>query len=163
MKRTFAVLILVFSLTVGLLAQPGPRRGPGPAAVPGMAWEGRGYALNALDLTEDQEEKIDDLRLKHQKETIPLRTELDELRASYRLMVVDEKVPESEIEKNLKKQNDVLLKRRMAQTRHIRDVRSILTEEQKTRFDTHFLKKERGPRRGFGGQGRKNRLNRGPQ
>jgi Spy/CpxP family protein refolding chaperone len=163
MKRTFAVLILVFSLTAALVAQPGSRRGPGPAAVPGMAWEGRGYALNALDLTEDQEQKIDDLRLEHQKEMIPLRTELDELRASYRLMVVDEQVSESEIEKNLKKQNDVLLKRRMEQVRHIREVRSLLTDEQKTRFDTHFLKKERGSRRGFGGQDRKNRFNRGPQ
>ncbi len=92
-----------------------------------------------LNLTAEQETQLDKLRLEHQKEVTLVRSEIHNLNAAYRLMVIDDGVSEAKLKKQIAaisaKREALALKR----AQHQRKVRSLLTDEQKVKFDQHVI------------------------
>ena len=50
-----------------------------------------------------------------------------------------EKASDSKIKKLIQKRNDLRTEVELLHATHIRSVRALLTEKQKTKFDTHYL------------------------
>lgn len=109
-----------------------------------------------LDLSAEQQIQIDKLRLAHQKEVTLLRSEVQNLNTAYRLMIVDESVSEAKLKKQIalisEKRETLNLKR----VQHQRQVRNLLTDEQKVKFDQHVIS-GRGQRGHKGNRGPGNR------
>jgi Spy/CpxP family protein refolding chaperone len=107
------------------------------SALPGLAqrdwWMGRG-AFSGLNLTSDQIDKIQELRLEFQKEILQLRTELQirftEIRNMYYRGESQAKIYAKQEEVDLL--SDEMEKRYMA---YQTEIRGLLTDEQKLLFD----------------------------
>ena len=98
-----------------------------------------GGPMGLPKLTEEQQSKIQDLRLAHQKEVLPLRTDLQKQQASLKLELTADKFNEGKV-KTIQSEISRLtgeLTSKMVQ--HLRAVREILTPEQKKVFDQHIL------------------------
>lgn len=143
MKHTFitSLALIVFITASSVFAQrPGfhsdRKMGPRTQQFQKMAM---------LDLTAEQKTQIDQLRLEHQKEVTLARSEMRALNTAYRLMVIDDGVSESKLKKQIAtisaKREALALKR----AQHQRQVRSLLTDAQKVKFDQHVIS-ERGKR-----------------
>lgn len=149
MKTTkfFALLFSGLLLAASLMAQPpmSQFKGRQPGQPPA------GKAMAQLQLTDKQQSQIAKLRLDMQKEMLPLRDQVHSLQTQYRLMVIDPKVSKADLQKQLNKISAVRQKMALKRAEHQRQVRSLLTDEQKLKFDQHFLsapKKGRMGRRG---------------
>ena len=151
MKRQISILSLlgILLLSLALLAQSG--RGNR-----GGQWEDRGSWLDrALDLTEEQQAKMEDLRLQHQKEMIPLRSQVESLRSELNLAITADKFDKGKVEKIVNDMQKVRTQLQMSRVLHQQAVRELLTSEQRKKYNLHILspKSHRGGR-GFGhGQG----------
>jgi Spy/CpxP family protein refolding chaperone len=78
-------VVLVSGLVVAVMAQPGPRRGPGGFGGPG----GGGLpGLQQLDLTDAQKEQIKQINESHRAEFERLATQMRELREKVQSEVV---------------------------------------------------------------------------
>ena len=148
MKRNFillsaAVIVLVLAgLSLAQMERRGPMEGPRHQMFrehePGM------FAM--LNLTDAQKEQIEKLRTEHMKNVLPLRNELGELRAELRTLSTVDKVNMTDINKKIDEMGKVqteLMKERAA---HRQQIRSLLTDEQRVKFDSH-------PARGSMGRG----------
>lgn len=130
-RSTILTLILFSALSFGnLFAQRAPRMdNDGPRAM----------KMAQLDLTEQQQTQIDKLRLEHQKDMTPLRDEIRSLESEFRLMIIDEKASESKLKKQAAKISTKRTEMQLMRAKHLRQVRSLLTDEQKVKFDQHIL------------------------
>lgn len=95
--------------------------------------------MRALDLTEEQQSRISEMKLRLQRDITPLKAEIHKLRADLKLVLTAEKF-DAETLKRLngeirKLQEEIKLKHLM----HQRAVRDLLTAEQKKKFDLHIL------------------------
>lgn len=147
MKKTVMVAALSIVLAVGSsLAVAGPRGG-GPGMGSGHGWgnqmgsgygwnDGRGSgpmmndALAALKLTDEQNAKVQEVRLAFQKEQLPLHNELYGKRAELRTMWLE---PSPDQEAILAKQGEIsALEGKLAEAliNHRFAMRAILTPEQ---------------------------------
>lgn len=142
MKRTF-ILSLIFM--VALTASNVFAQRPGFDQDKPMGE--RFQKCNNLNLTDDQKTQIDKLRLEHQKEIIPLRNEVHSLQSEYNLLIIDDKVSEAKLKKQA--ENISTLRETLALKRalHQRQVRSLLTDEQKVKFDQQIIsgRGQKGP------------------
>jgi len=142
MKRTiFAVsgtLLLVLLVGIGLLfAQEGPF--PGPRKMVGM--RGPGSLFNRVDefadeigLTDEQVEKIKDIRNKNAKEIIDLNAEKKKAEIDLRKLMEDPDAKSSTIEKSAKKVMEQENAIRTAQLDAMLEIRDILTPEQRAKL-----------------------------
>lgn len=89
------------------------------------------YIHELLNLTADQESKLDELRDKHQAEMIDLRAELDKARIENQKVRRTDKLNRTEVLNQTKKMNEIKNKMAEARTNHFIDVQNILTEEQR--------------------------------
>ncbi|MFZ0389825.1 MAG: Spy/CpxP family protein refolding chaperone, partial [Calditrichia bacterium] len=154
MRRT-----LLFSLIAGLLllgqlalAQP-PGRGQGR----GPAWNqdtdgrpGMNRMVKGLNLTDEQLNRMDDLKLQLQKEMIPLQSDLTRMRSELHLMMTDDNPNMGRINKKIGEISDVRRQMQEKQISHRMEVRKLLDETQKKRFDAMLLNSRKGQRGGFG-------------
>lgn len=129
-----AITIGVFTVAAVALAQ-----GPG---------SGSGFGSKGLDLSEDQETKIEALRLDMQKEMIPLHNQLDNLRSELHLLMTEEKADQGAIDQKIEAMSQLRTKIQKKRTQHHLAVRSILNKEQRVKFDQRML--ARGNGHGFG-------------
>ena len=130
-KKIIALAILVLAVA---LAQPGPGHQSGKG-------EFRTSLMEELDLTNDQQKKIDNMREAMQLEAIDLRADIQKLELKL----------ESEMKANNSSKKSVMAvaaklnaKRGELQTMHISnrfDVRALLTVEQRQLFDSRPFKK----------------------
>jgi len=145
MKRSiFTSLTLAIFIFTGIVwAQPG-NFGQGHPMGPQM------QKMNQLQLSEKQQTKMDGLRLDFQKQILPLRSELQVLKTAYKLMVIDDKVSESKLKAQLQKISAKRQEIALMRVKHTRQIRSLLTADQKTKFDQHYLssKKRNGRKAG---------------
>jgi Spy/CpxP family protein refolding chaperone len=149
MKRTLVVLlIMVFCLSAFALAQQDTQKAPAPAAgkmdkmqhMGMMRGNGDPGAMMGLPkLTDEQKTKIQDLRLSHQKEIIPLRADLQKLQASMKLELTADKFNESKVKSLQADISKVMNEIASKSIVHMRTVRDLLAPEQKKAFDQRIL------------------------
>lgn len=150
MKRTITrVLTLALFLTAAAFSQEEPAKQPVPKSpMPGqgrmgmrMQQQGGPNAAQMMlpGLTPEQRKKMTDLRLAHQKETLPLRTQLGKLAGDLKLEITAEKFNEGKV-KSI--QAEIAKLRNEMETKavfHKRAVRDLLDADQKTMFDQKIL------------------------
>lgn len=125
----------------------GSGRGQGTGMGMGMYNENRPDHFNMIpDLTEEQQAKIEELRIQHIKEAVTLRNQMNELQARQRTLLTENFDNEKEIVANIESVSDLKEKMMKQRYQHRKAIRNILTEEQKTFFDLHY-----GKRRGMRG------------
>ncbi len=129
-KRAILIAIISLFLLGTVIAQPGPKPQPNYPFLP---------IFRGLNLSEDQQSKIEDLHLAMQKKMITLRGELQKLQSDFRLMVIDDKVSEGQLEKQLRKIHELKLKMDLERAKTKRKVRALLTDVQKKKFDSMYL------------------------
>ncbi len=101
----------------------GPQRGP-------MAF---------LNLTDEQQAKVQDLALAHQKEMIAIQAELQKQHAAMKLEVTADKFNEGKVKSIQGEISKLMSDIAMKTILHQRAVRDLLTPEQKKQFDHHIL------------------------
>ena len=137
MKRILTIVIASILLSVILIptisAQPckGLRNEAHPPGMQGCC--------KGMDFTDDQQAKIADLRLKLQKEMLPLRTELQSKVAEIQLMKTENAPSLNKIDKLIDDAQEVRAKMAKAKVRHQLEVRKLLTPEQQKKFDSRML------------------------
>jgi len=89
------------------------------------------------DLTEEQQEKIKALRVKHMEALKPLRNELGEKKARLRTLTTSDKVNMSEINKVIEDIGRMKTEMMKLKEQHRQEVRRLLTDEQRVMFDAH--------------------------
>ena len=151
---TIFALTFIFATTADMFAQPGHWSGKGYK----QGWQNDGYkcyCLKMLDLTEEQQEKIDELRLQCMKNNTSITNKMMEKKARLKTLTtaddIDMKAINATIDEitGLKSQ---FMKNKVATKM---DVRNLLTDKQKIMFDKQrmgkgFGKKCKGKRFGHG-------------
>ena len=89
-----------------------------------------------LDLTEDQETKIEALRTVQMKEMLQFKNKLNELKAKQQTLVSADKADMKTINANIDEITSVKNKMMKQQAKHQQDVRALLTEDQRVFFDS---------------------------
>ncbi|MEQ9166250.1 MAG: Spy/CpxP family protein refolding chaperone [Fulvivirga sp.] len=87
------------------------------------------------DMTDEQKEKVKDLKTSLLKDITPIENELNEKKAKLNTLSAAEKVDKKAIEKTVKEIGELKTKLMLAREFHKQDVRAILTEEQRVVFD----------------------------
>ena len=86
------------------------------------------------DLTEDQENKIEALRVEHLKEMNAFRNQVNELRAKKQTVMTSDNPDMKEINSIIDQMSEVHNKMMKASAKHQQSVRGLLTEEQKRKL-----------------------------
>ena len=130
-KLIFTAALTIFAFS-NIFAQSGPMAGKGQG-------KARMAKMNFLNLSEEQQTKIDKLRLEFKKEIVPLRAKIHSLKPEYRLMIVDENVTTKQLQNKLNSISEVKQEMALKRALHQRQVRSLLTDDQKVKFDQHII------------------------
>ena len=102
---------------------------------------GEGPLMNIPDLTDDQKEKIKEIRTEHMKEMLPVKNELKEKEAKLRTVSTGENVSLENIYAVIDEIGELKIKMAKKRAAFKFEVRNQLTDDQKVYFDTH------GPKR----------------
>ena len=155
-KVTILCMAIVLIGSSNLLAQRG-RNNVGQG-------QGQGFDKNVIynripNLTDDQKTKIDALRVDHLKEMNTFRNQLDELRAKKHTLMTSDNSDLKDIYSIIDQMSDLQNKMMKSKAKHHREIRALLTDEQKVYFDSRPMR-QRGERgemsrggRGFAGAG----------
>lgn len=150
MKKIMLLMAFALAGTMAFAQQNGPKnddeRGNGDRNRPNRERMHEGM-FDQLDLTDDQKKQVEDLQLDHMKATTALRGELDVKKAELELAITTEKPVDKIIAEMGKLETKLLearIKNRIA-------IRSLLTDEQKVKFD---MAHEGGPGGRMGGPGK---------
>lgn len=157
--KTLKLKTLIVTATILLLSVSSSfaQRGMGIRANQnkGMYMQQNRFCVTALDLSDEQQTQIDELRLSHLKNMQTNRNKMNELRARKQtLMTSDSEL--KEVNSVIDEMSVLHTKMMKVTAKHRKDVRSLLNDEQKIIFDSH---NERGMHRGHGfrnGRGRGN-------
>lgn len=148
-QKTVALsLIGLLFLTSGLLAQPEGRHGPKAMR-----------SQQGLNLTDEQEAKMQELKLNFERQKLPLQNQLQSLSGELKLAITAEKFDEGKAQNLVNQIQKVRAQLQMMRIRHLQDVRQLLTPEQRQKFDMHILSGKGqwgdggpGDRKPFGGR-----------
>ncbi|MBN1118294.1 MAG: Spy/CpxP family protein refolding chaperone [Bacteroidales bacterium] len=99
------------------------------------------------DLTDEQNELIDNLRTDHLKNSMKYHAEIDKLEAELKVLEIADNADLNKINAKIDEIADVKAKLAKERSKHRQDIRKILTEEQKVYFDRHSM---RGRHNGHG-------------
>jgi Spy/CpxP family protein refolding chaperone len=120
--------------------------------------EGNNICNRIPDLTEDQQVKIEALRVNHLKERTALRNQTNELRAKKQTLMTSDNADMKEINSVIDQMTELQNKKLKESAQHRQNVRNLLTDDQKVYFDS---RPGRGHRNGMrsgnrGGRGQGN-------
>ena len=104
-----------------------------------------------LDLSDEQQEQIDALRLEHYKTMKPLRDEMAEIRLEKQQLMTADDPDLNAINQVIDKQTDLNNKIQKLRAEHRVDMRSLLTDEQRMQLDQ--TRNRRGGPKGAGRMG----------
>jgi Spy/CpxP family protein refolding chaperone len=139
-KHMFTLsLIIALLLAANAFARGGPGQGPGKG----------GGMMQMLDLSEEQQSQMEELRLAHHKEMLPLQAQLETLETNLKLEMTAEKFDEGKAKKIVAEMEALRTEMHIKRLLHQQQVRNMLTAEQRQTFDLHLLS-ERGPGGGHG-------------
>lgn len=129
-----AALLLVAGTAV---AQPPgmPEQGPGREGMPGCKMSEHKDMIPGL--SEEQQEQIKALRVKHMEATKPLRNELGEKKARLRTLTTADKVNMTEVNKVIDDIGKLQTQLMKLKEQHRQDIRKLLNDEQRVMFDAH--------------------------
>ncbi len=88
-----------------------------------------------LNLTDQQKNKLNDLRFKHQEQMIELRAELDKARLELQKLRRSDKLNRTDFINQTKNMNSIKNKIAEARANHLMDVYELLTDEQRKIWD----------------------------
>ena len=152
MKR-FGSIVLVTFMLVGVSAnsQQGQQFRGGMGKNPDKIGKADCRIPN---LTDEQQQKINDLRVKHIKDVTPLKNELGEKKARMRTLQSAEKPDLNAINKLIDEMAAVRAQIQKKAAAHRVEVASLLTDEQKVFFNARQGRKfDKGMKRGGGKRG----------
>jgi Spy/CpxP family protein refolding chaperone len=101
-----------------------------------------------LDLTDEQKAKIKESKTKHLKAVKPLKNKLGIYEAELKALATADKADMNAINKKIDEISSVKTDIQKSKMVHIQEIRSLLTDDQRIIFDTHFPHK--GHRKGHG-------------
>ena len=127
---------LIISLPLMAFAQPDPP-------------EVKGKMMRGLDLTDEQQAQIETLRLDHQKQMMTLKGQLSSLQTEMKILLTEDSPSVNKIKDLAAKIGESTEKMAMEKANHRIEVRKLLTDEQKAKFDMMTL--HRGERMGCRG------------
>lgn len=149
-------LIVIFSLisSAPLLAQRHGRGpvNPGREDCPNMqkdstrGW-GEGFCKAIPGITKEQLDKIEKSRVNMEMEQIPFINQRGEKEAHLKTLNAEDNVDQAAIDKTIEEIAALNVKIAKLRNRHLQEIRSLLTKEQKVYFDSHRM---RGPGNGTG-------------
>jgi Spy/CpxP family protein refolding chaperone len=128
-------ILLILSSASHILAQHGQMNGPK---------QGPGFKSNIPDLTEEQQKKLSDLGLEHQKNMLQFRNQMDVKNAQLNLLSTADKADMNAINKTIDEIGTLKTQMMKERENHHQQVRSLLTEKQRVIFDTQRGNKHRG-------------------
>ncbi len=144
LKIKIAAILIVAAITTDVIAQRGYGRGYG--AMNNAGW---GYFCNNIpNLTQEQQTKLDALRTAHWKDVQGSRNLLAEKAAHLRTLRTSDNVDMKEVNKTIDEMGAIRSKMQKSREKHIQDVRSMLTDEQRVYFDN--FQGNRGQGFGYG-------------
>ena len=132
--KSLASLILVLLFSMSIYAQDMQEKGK----------------CNLPNLTEEQQKKIDELKVPHQKEMLMLRNQLQEKKAHLQTIRTADKVDMNAINTTIDEIGAIQVDKMKKREAHKQDVRKLLTDEQRVAFDMRQCKKGKGHGRGMG-------------
>jgi Spy/CpxP family protein refolding chaperone len=139
-KITAILVSALFLLASGSTFAQMQKKGMGMRKnAPGMHQQ----CMNMIpDLTEEQESKIEDLRLSHMKEMMQQRNQLDEKRAELRTLQTQDNPEMEAIYSVIEEMGKIRTDMHKGRAKHHQEIRSLLNEEQKIFFDKHMMMKK---------------------
>ena len=97
--------------------------------------QGNNACMNIPDLSDDQKEKIKDLKTAHMKEVMPLKNELNEKRAHLKTISTGDNADINKIYAAIDEMSKIRTNIQKKGAKHRQDVRKVLTEDQQVLFD----------------------------
>jgi Spy/CpxP family protein refolding chaperone len=91
-----------------------------------------------LDLTEEQQTQIKNLRTNQQKAMLPLKNELGEKKARMKTLQTAEKADMKAITTLIDEMGAIKIKMAKVKAANHQEIRSVLNEEQRLKFDLHI-------------------------
>lgn len=142
------VLITALFISSSAFAQNQERR-KGPSNQKEMMMKKRQQMKKQFEnfFTEEQREKMKELRLASAKEIKPIKNELNELRAKQRTLTTAEKADLNSINKNIDQMSKLQADMKKIMAKQDQEIRAMLNDEQLLKYDA--MKERRG--RGKGG------------
>ena len=139
---TLTMMVLVINVTS---AQQGPRQGNSRGYGQG-AGEGKEVRMSGLDLTDEQQEQMRSMRVKTQKELLPIKNKLGENKAKMKTLSTVDNVDLKAINKLIDESSKLEASMAKLQMANHQEIRKLLTDEQRVMFDSRDF---RGGRKGF--------------
>lgn len=141
-------LIAAFALSISAMAQQPNRQKRMPEKREMMAKRMERAKANFKNFfTEEQREQMKALRLETTKEIQPLRNELNELKARQRTLTTAEKADMNAINGNISKMSAIQAEIQMVRAKQHQEIRSMLSEEQRIKFDEMKNRRDRQARK----------------
>ncbi|MBE9469584.1 MAG: Spy/CpxP family protein refolding chaperone [Bacteroidetes bacterium] len=107
---------------------------------------------NIPNLTEEQETKIEKLRTAHMEDMIGYKTQFEEKKAHKKSLMVAKAIDLKTVNKTIDEMSAIRVKMQKMKAKHHKDVRSLLTPEQKVFFNNRYINK-RGNNKSYGRRG----------
>ena len=171
MKRILILTVALSLLIVGAgFAQPcdfhqGKKMGPGGPGMMGCGEHGmmgqgpmKGF-MKGLDLTEEQEAKLEKISRDHQRAMLELQTESAGTESKVKLLLTADKFDKDKAKALATKMGELNTKRMMMRFEHVRTIRDMLTPGQQIKFDKKVMSAD-GPGKGGMGMGGKKGMHR---
>ncbi len=143
-KRITAILLtgVMMIATISSFAQRGQGKG-NPGMHKNMSMHQKCYA-NIPNLTEEQENQLEELKVPHMKKMSDFYNQLNEKRARLKTLQTKDNPDMNEINSVIEEMGEIRTEMHKARAKHHQEVRSLLNEEQKLYFDKHKMKKHKG-------------------
>jgi len=171
MRITTLALAVLLVLGGAAMAQPPKMMDDSPAPFPGHPPMGMKMmhgcdddddapmrCLDDIDLTDEQEAKLEKMALDHHRKRLERRAVMVDLQTRLKLAITAEKFNQKEIDDLAAKIGKFHQEAVSLKVGHLREVRAILNDEQRIEFDQNLLKC--GPGKGMG-KGRFKKMGRG--
>jgi Spy/CpxP family protein refolding chaperone len=127
--KNILLFLLIILLSTAVSAQPQNFRHGDPDE---SMYFGCENLIEKLDLTKEQKDKIDDLRLQHKKEMIDLKAELQKARLGLEEIRDKDNFTRSEVISGVENINKIKNEISLKAANHRMDIYEQLTDEQKT-------------------------------
>ncbi len=146
MKRVaqlFIIAVFAITSTQALAQQRGEQRRAMAQRAMQAQQADRGFNHRGLDLTDEQKEQIQEIRFETQKASLPIQNELREKQAQLRTLTTGEEANYGRAQDVVREIGDLKTELQLIRLSTREEVRNLLTDEQKLKFDTMGSKFER--------------------